>query len=104
MRRILVDKARKKSRQKHGGNLQRIGISELDIAIGTEDEKVLLVNEALEKLEAVDPTGAQLIKLRFFAGLPNVQAAKALGIPERTAKRAWAYARAWLYDELNKSL
>lgn len=104
MRRILVENARRKGREKNGGGLKRIDISELDIAITTDDNKLLLVNEALEKLNEVDPTGAQLIKLRFFAGLPNIQAAKIMGIPERTAKRTWAYARAWLYDELKKSL
>lgn len=104
MRRILVENARRKSRVKHGGKLQRIDISELDVAITADDETLLLVNEALEKLSEVDPTGAQLIKLRFFAGLSNVQAAKILGIAERTAKRNWAYARAWLYDKLSKQL
>jgi DNA-directed RNA polymerase specialized sigma24 family protein len=57
----------------------------------------------LEKLAAHDPLGAKLIKLRFFAGLPNIEAAKLLGIPERTAKRTWAYARAWLFEELKKN-
>jgi len=104
MRRILVENARKRAREKHGGKLQRIDITELNIAITTDDEKLLLVNEALEKLHEIDPSGAQLIKLRFFAGLSNVKAARMLGIPERTAKRNWAYARAWLYEELNKHL
>ena len=70
----------------------------------SDDEHVLAVDQALEKLAARDPLGAQLIKLRFFAGLPNVEAARLLEIPERTAKRTWAYARAWLYEELKKTL
>ena len=76
----------------------------LDDAILSDDWHLLAVDEALEKLAAHDPLGAQLIKLRFFAGLPNVEAARLLEIPERTAKRTWAYARAWLYEELKKTL
>src|SRR5881628_278253 len=104
MRRILVENARRKQRVKHGGQLQRIAITNLDVAILSDDAHLLAVDEALEKLAARDPLGAQLIKLRFFAGLPNVEAARMLGIPERTAKRTWAYARAWLYEELKKNL
>jgi len=63
-----------------------------------------MVNEAMEKLIHIDEMGAKLIKLRFFAGLANVQAAKILGMSERTAKRTWAYARAWLHEELNRML
>jgi DNA-directed RNA polymerase specialized sigma24 family protein len=65
---------------------------------------LLALDQALEKLAARDPLGAQLIQLRFFAGLPNVAAAKLLGIPERSAKRTWAYARAWLFEEMKKNL
>ena len=104
MRRILIDRARRKRRLKHGGELRRVDVTTLDVAIQTDDEQLLAVDEALQKLEARDPVGAQLIKLRFFAGLPNVEAARLLGIPERSAKRAWAYARAWLFEELKKTL
>ncbi len=104
MRRILVENARRKQRVKHGGEMQRLDLTSLDVAIITHDEHLLAVNEALDKLAARDPLGAQLIKLRFFAGLSNVDAARLLGIPERTAKRTWAYARAWLYEELKKNL
>jgi len=104
MRRILVENARRKQRVKHGGELQRVDMTTLDVAILTDDGHLLAVDEALEKLAARDPLGAQLIKLRFFAGLPNVEAARLLEIPERTAKRTWAYARAWLYEELKKTL
>ena len=104
MRRILVENARRKRRVKHGGELQRVDMTTLDIAILTDDGHLLALDEALEKLAARDPLGAQLIKLRFFAGLPNVEAARLLEIPERTAKRTWAYARAWLYEELKKTL
>ena len=103
MRRILVENARRKQRVKHGGAMQRIDLTTLDVAIITHDEHLLAVNEALDKLAARDPLGAELIKLRFFAGLSNVDAARMLGIPERTAKRTWAYARAWLYEELKRT-
>ncbi len=104
MRRILVENARRKRRLKHGGGQQRIDLTTLDVAITSNDEHLLAVDEALDKLAAQDPSGAQLIKLRFFAGLSNVEAARLLDIPERTAKRNWAYARAWLYEELKKTL
>jgi RNA polymerase sigma factor (TIGR02999 family) len=104
MRRILVENARRKGRRKHGGELQRLDFSELDVASTESDDAVLAVNEALGKLAGHDPVGAELIKLRFFAGLSNAEAAKALGLAERTAKRTWAYARAWLYEELKNNL
>jgi RNA polymerase sigma factor (TIGR02999 family) len=104
MRRILIDRARRKRRLKHGGEMRRVDFTTLDVASQTDDEQLLAVDEALQKLEARDPVGAQLIKLRFFAGLPNVEAARVLGIPERSAKRTWAYARAWLFEELKKPL
>ncbi len=104
MRRILVENARRKRRVKHGGEMRRVDFTTLDVAITTDDEQLLALDEALEKFALRDPLGAQLIKLRFFAGLPNVEAARLLGIPERTAKRTWAYARAWLFEELKKNL
>lgn len=102
MRRILVERARRKQRLKHGRDFVRIEVRDLNLATSTSDDAILAVHEALDKLAAEDPQGAELIKLRFFAGLPNVQAAKVLGIPERTAKRVWSYARAWLFEELKR--
>lgn len=102
MRRILVDNARRKQSVKRGGNLKRTDWSSLDLAAEARDEHVLAVHEALDRLSQRDPLGAELIKLRFFAGLPNVEAAELLGISERTAKRTWAYSRAWLFEELNR--
>jgi len=104
MRRILVENARRKHRLKHGGDLHRTSLTGLDMAQAADDEQLLAVDEALDRLAAIDPVGAQLVKLRFFVGLPNVEAARLLGIPERTAKRNWAYARAWLHEELKKTL
>ncbi len=104
MRRILVENARRKRRLKHGGGQRRVELDTLDVAITSDDDHLLGVDEALDKLAAQDTTAADLIKLRFFAGLPNVEAARLLGLPERTAKRTWAYARAWLYEELKQTL
>ncbi len=103
MRRILVENARRKSRLKHGGQFERVDLESLDLAVESTDDQVLAVDAALDKLALRDPVGAQLIKLRFFVGLPNVEAARLLGLSERTAKRVWSYARAWLFEELKKS-
>jgi RNA polymerase sigma factor (TIGR02999 family) len=102
MRRILVENARRKGRLKRGGEWERVGLDNLDVAVTTDDDTLLAVHEALGKLATIDPLGARLIELRFFAGLSNVDAAKALGLAERTAKRTWAYARAWLHEELTR--
>ena len=103
MRRILIDNARRKQRNKHGGGLQRVHWENLDVAITTDGETLLAVDAALGRLAQHDPTGARLIELRFFAGLSNVDAARVLGLSERTAKRTWAYARAWLHKELTST-
>ena len=104
MRRILVENARRKRRLKHGGGQRRVDLDMLDVAITSDDDHLLAVDEALDKLAAQDAAAADLIKLRFFAGLSNVEAARLLGVPERSAKRTWAYARAWLYEELKRTL
>lgn len=103
MRRILIDRARKRGRVRHGGALQRASLDVLDLAAETDDELLLQVSEALDRLAQQDAIGAELIKLRFFVGLSNVEAAGMLGLSERTAKRTWAYARAWLYEEIQRS-
>jgi RNA polymerase sigma factor (TIGR02999 family) len=103
MRRILIDRARKRHRQRHGHGLVRIDFAQLDVAITTDDDLLLRVNEALEKLEAEAPERAQLVKLRFFTGLSVSEAAEALGIAPATAKRYWTFARAWLLAELQTS-
>jgi RNA polymerase sigma factor (TIGR02999 family) len=103
MRRILIDRARRKHRLRHGEGLERVPIEELDLACATDDEVMLRVNEALEKFALEDPAKAELVKLRYFAGLTIAEAGLALGLSETTAKRHWAYARAWLYDDLTHS-
>lgn len=101
MRRILLNRARDKQRIKRGGERQRIDLDSVQIAGQTPDDELLAVDEALQLLEAEDHTCAELVKLRFYAGLSLGDAAAALGIPRRTADRHWAYARAWLYKKLS---
>jgi RNA polymerase sigma factor (TIGR02999 family) len=101
MRRILIENARRKRSQKQGGGLEKIELSGIDVAIRTDDEHLLLVDEALEKLAARDPEAAELIKLRFFAGMSNEEAARTMGLSLRSATRVWAYARAWVYREIS---
>src|SRR5215468_9643288 len=103
MRHILIDRARRKNRVRHGKGLVRVNLEDVDFASATDDETLLRVDEALTKFAAEDPRKAELVKLRFFAGLSIPEAAEALGMSESTAKRAWAYARAWLYHELKNS-
>jgi len=104
MRRILVEQARRKSARKHGGGLRRVDLDHVDVADEADSELLLALDEALQGLAERDPTAAELIKLRFFVGLPNAEAAELLGVPERSAKRTWAYARAWLYREMKKKM
>lgn len=100
MRHLLVNRARRKAAVRHGGGLRRVDLDNVVVAAKTTDDNILLVNEALEKLAAHDAVAAELIKLRFFGGLTFPQAAEVLGLSERTAKRSWAYARAWLFKEI----
>lgn len=103
MRRILVDQARKKKSQKYGGGLERIAMEEAEISAPEPTVDLLAVHEALEKFATLDKAAAELVKLRYFAGLTLVQAADAIGISSSTADRQWAYARAWLHAELKDS-
>jgi RNA polymerase sigma factor (TIGR02999 family) len=102
MRHILIDNARRKQRLRHGGGLRRVNLEHVDLASATDDETLLRVDEVLTKFAAEDPVKAELVKLRYFAGLSIPEAAEAMGMSESTAKRAWAYARAWMYDELKR--
>src|SRR5215472_13440403 len=102
MRHILIDRARRKNRVRHGKGLQRIDFDHIDLASAADDDTLLRVDEALTKFAAEEPVKAQLVKLRYFVGLSIPEAAAAMGMSESSAKRAWAYARAWLYDELKK--
>ena len=97
MRRILVEIARRKKRIKHGGEFERVELDGEQLAVELPVDDLLALDEALEKLEKSDEQAAQLLKLRYFAGLSVEQAAELLEIPTRTAYRDWAYARAWIY-------
>src|SRR5713101_7197685 len=99
MRRILVEAARRKGRLKHGGGFVR-DLGEHDVAAPEHPEQVLAVDEAMDKLCATSPQAAELVKLRYFAGLSNADTAALLGVSPRKANQIWAYARAWLQEEL----
>jgi len=101
MRRILIDKARRKRAQRHGGDYQRVDLEIIEIAGPGDDDQLLAVNDALDKLAAVHAVQAEVVKLRCFVGMTNAEAAAALGLTERTAKYYWTHARAWLIHEIN---
>lgn len=96
MRRILVEHARRKSRLKHGGNQQRLNIDQLELADSDKEESILLVDEALEQLEQVNPQRAKIVVLKFFGGMTNKETAETLGISERSVERHWVCAKTWL--------
>lgn len=100
MRRILVDSARRRHALRRGGGQERVDIDSVDVAIAADDARVLSVNDALEKFAVEEPQKAELVKLRFFAGLTLEEAARTLGIAERTARRWWDFARASLLTEM----
>jgi RNA polymerase sigma factor (TIGR02999 family) len=100
MRRILIDNARRKKAQRHGGGWVRVDLDGLELAANMEDDQLLAVDEALDRLAAHDALKAELVNLRFFAGLTLEESAKVLELSLSTAKRHWAYARAWLYREI----
>jgi RNA polymerase sigma factor (TIGR02999 family) len=102
MRRILVEAARRKKRLKHGGNLERVDIENVVLAAPLPDDELLALDEALTRLAESEPRAAELVKLCYFVGLTQEQAAKELGVSLSTVERKWAYARAWLYREIRK--
>jgi RNA polymerase sigma factor (TIGR02999 family) len=102
MRRILVESARRKKRLKHGGQLERVDVDEVDIPSPMPEDDLLALDEALNRLVVVDVRAADVVKLCFFVGLTQDQAAKELGISSATARRLWSFARAWLLREVEK--
>jgi RNA polymerase sigma factor (TIGR02999 family) len=104
MRRILVDNVRRKRAQRHGGGHKRTDMPEITSPVAGNEDQILAVNEALEKLAAQDKQKAELVKLRYFVGMTIEEAAEVLGISSGTAKRHWAYARAWLAQEIKGSV
>jgi RNA polymerase sigma factor (TIGR02999 family) len=101
MRRILIERARRKHRLRHGGGRRRFDLDQVVVADAGTGEELLALDEALDRLAQAEPIVAEVVKLRYFAGLTIAQAAAALGISVRTANRHWSYARAWLYQQLN---
>ena len=100
MRRILIEKARRKASMKHGGGLERVDVAHMDLAQTTPDEKLLLINEALEELQAEHPERSRIVMLKYFGGLTNKEVAETLGIGERTVDRHWLCAKNWLFQKL----
>jgi RNA polymerase sigma factor (TIGR02999 family) len=104
MRRILVENARRKSRLKRGGGQIRLSIDDLDVAATTPDDKILLMDDALEQLRTQDLEKARIVVMKFFGGLTNREVAENLSVTERTVERQWAYAKAWLFQRIRGQL
>jgi RNA polymerase sigma factor (TIGR02999 family) len=100
MRRILIDNARRRGRLKRGGGARKMSLDELELSVADPPQELLALDEALNEFAQKHPEKAQLVKLRYFAGLTTEQAAQALGISVATAGRNWAFARAWLYSRI----
>jgi RNA polymerase sigma factor (TIGR02999 family) len=103
MRRILIDHARRRKAQRHGGGKEHVPIDDLSIAAPGADDELLAVHDALEKFVRHDAQKAELVKLKYFGGLTTEEAANVLGVSEPSAKRQWTYARAWLFREIRRS-
>ncbi len=102
MRRILVETARRKKRLKHGGQLERVGLDDVELPLAMPGDELLALDEALDRFSIVDTHAADVVKLCFFVGLTQEQAAQELGISLATAERRWSFARAWLFREMQK--
>lgn len=100
MRHILIERARRKSRSRHGGDREAVGLDEIEIAAPAGDERLLQINAALDELAAVAPDKAEVVKLRFFVGLDEHETAAVLGLSSRTVERYWSYAKAWLFERV----
>ena len=104
MRRILVESARRKKRIKHGGQFEHVPVDGLQIPLPMPADELIALDEALDRLVAVDPRSAEIVKLCFFAGLTQQRAADELGISVATVERLWSFARAWLFKEVKKAM
>ena len=102
MRRILVDRARQKARVRHGGELERVDLEHVNLAVQDSDETVLAMHEALDALARESPQKAEIVKLHYFIGMEYPEIARSLGISLSTVERHWAFARSWLYREMKK--
>lgn len=101
MRRLLVDKARRRARRKRGNDPQNVDIDDLPIAAPSDDEKIIEINEALNQYEQESPEKAIVVKLKFFGGLTNEEVARLMNISEKTVRRHWAIAKTWLYERIH---
>jgi len=102
MRQILIDRARRRRRVRHGGNLERVDASEVAIAAPVKEEILLQLDEALAELKVAAPERAEIVMLRFFAGLEVAEIATILNVSERTVQRQWSYARSWLFARIKE--
>jgi RNA polymerase sigma factor (TIGR02999 family) len=102
MRHLLIERARRKMRERHGGDLQRVDFDDLEIAAPTDNERLIEINTALEELALVAPEKAEVVKLRFFVGLEEKEIAELLSLSPRTVERYWSYAQAWLFERIPK--
>jgi RNA polymerase sigma factor (TIGR02999 family) len=103
MRRILIDRARRKLRLRHGGALERVDLDEHDIAAPGDDQQLVAVNEALDNLAKLHPVQAEVVKLRYFVGMTNEETAQALGVSVATVKNYWTFARTWIFTAIKNS-
>ncbi len=103
MRRILIDRARRKLRMRHGGSLERVDFEEHEIAAPGDDEQLMAVNEALDLLAKSHPLQAEVVKLRYFAGMTNEETAQALEVSVATVKNYWTFARIWIFNQIKNS-
>jgi RNA polymerase sigma factor (TIGR02999 family) len=103
MRRILIDRARRKLTARHGGRYERIDVEQLDLAAPDTDQEILAVDEVLDEFARQHPVKAEVVKLRFFVGMTHEETAHVLGISEATARNYWTFARAWILNEINQS-
>jgi RNA polymerase sigma factor (TIGR02999 family) len=103
MRRILIDRARRKRTQRHGGGFERVDLDEQELAAPDGDQQLLAVHEVLDKLASQHPAQAEVVKLRYFAGMTNEEAAQVLGVSVATVKNYWTFARSWIFHEIGNS-